>query len=257
MSNNKTTRVAIVSDIHFDLHDEPTWRAFRKWHADVRPEKTVVLGDFIDLGMMSRWKQGKHDPMAAIPQIRAFVKEANVLAEECGELIILEGNHDERWDRYIHGEKPYVLEDALGLTLEDQCYAQGLTKNVSWIREDVLTKGIKCGPFILRHGHNQAGRFGGGKHLAASRVEKSLGQSEIFGHHHRGQLYCQTAHGKTAIAVSNPCMTGDHDYYKDPNWQRGFTVLEVFGKDQEKANPYIVLIQDGEFAYNGKVYSGN
>lgn len=253
----KSLRVAIVSDIHFDLHDEPTWRAFRKWHTDVRPDKTVILGDFIDLGMMSRWKQGAHDPLFVIPQIRCFVKEANALAKETGELIVLEGNHDERWDRYIGGEKPFVLQDALGLTLQDQCYAQGLTKELSWIKEDITVKGIECGPFILRHGHNQSGRFGGGRHLAATRIQKSLGQSEVFGHHHRAQLFCQTAHGKTAVGIANPCMTGDHDYYKDPDWQRGFTVLEVFGDDQQYATPFVVLIQEGRFSWNGVVYDGN
>lgn len=253
----KSLTVAIVSDIHFDLHDVPTWRAFRKWHTDNKPDKTVILGDFIDLGMMSRWTQGKHDPLFAIPQIKAFVKEANALAQETGELIILEGNHDERWDRYIGGEKSFVLQDALGLSLQDQCHAQGLTDEVSWIRESIDVDGIDCGPFKLRHGHNQSGRFGGGRHLAATRIAKSLGQSEVFGHHHRAQLFCQTAHGKTAVGVSNPCMTGDHDYYKDPDWQRGFTILEVFGEDKQFATPFVVLIQDGRFAYNGTVYDGN
>ena len=49
----KSDVVAIISDIHFDLHHEPTWKAFRKWHADTKPAKTIVLGDFVDLGMMS------------------------------------------------------------------------------------------------------------------------------------------------------------------------------------------------------------
>ncbi len=255
----KSQLVAIVSDIHFDLHDVPTWRAFRKWHKDVKPDKTVFLGDFIDLGMMSRYAQGKDDPLFAIPQIKAFVKEANELAKESKELIVLEGNHDERWSRYVSGATPFVLQGALGLTLKDQCLHQGLTPNVTWIKEDIEVKGIQCGSFILRHGHNQSGRFGGGRHLAANRIQKSLGQSEIFGHHHRAQLYCQTAHGKTAIAVANPSMTKDHDYSKDPDWQRGFTILEVFEDKNGEfvSNPYLVIMQEGKFAYNRKVYDGN
>lgn len=253
----KSLRVAIVSDIHFDLHHVPTWNAFRKWHSDVNPDKTVILGDFVDLGMMSRYTQGKDDPLYAIPQIKAFVQEANDLIKECGELIILEGNHDERWSKFLGGAAPYALKDALGLTLEDQCYAQGLSNNVSWLREDTEVRGVKCGPFVLRHGHNQSGRFGGGKHLAANRIAKSLGQSEVFGHHHRAQLYCQTAHGKTAIGIANPCMTGDHEYSKDPDWQRGFTILEIFGDDMELASPYLVVMDNGRFAWNGTVYDGN
>ncbi len=257
--NVKSQLVAIVNDVHFDLHDTPTWRAFRKWHKDVRPDKTVFLGDFLDLGMMSRYTQGKDDPLYAIPQIKCFVKEANALIKETGELIVLEGNHDERWSRYLHGATPHVLKGALGLTLKDQCISQGLDSNVTWVREDLEVKGVPCGPFLLRHGHNQSGRFGGGKHLAANRIAKSMGQSEIFGHHHRAQLFCQTAHGRTAISVASPCITGDHDYCKDPDWQRGFTILEVFEDSNGNfvGNPYIVIAQEGRFSYNRKVYDGN
>ena len=150
----KSEVIAIVNDIHFDLHDVPTWRAFRKWHADVRPSKTVMLGDFLDLGMISRYSAGKDDPLFVVPQIKCFVAEANALAQECKELIIVEGNHDQRWSKYIMGSTPAALRGTLGLTLKEQCYAQGLTKKASWIVEDTKVRGVKCGPFLLRHGHN-------------------------------------------------------------------------------------------------------
>ena len=122
---------------------------------------------------------------------------------------------------------------------------QGLDKRCKWLKEDTKFRGVHCGPFLLRHGHNQARGFGGGgKHLAANRIMKSLGDSEIFGHHHRAQLFCQTARGKTAIAISNPCMTGDHDYDTDPNWQRGFTILELYGPNNKYATPHLIISQD-------------
>lgn len=253
----KSDVVAIISDIHFDLHHEPTWKAFRKWHADVRPAKTIVLGDFVDLGMMSKYVQEANAPLHAIPQIKVFVREINELAQEANEVIVVEGNHDERWARVIFGAAPIALKGALGLTLQDQCRFQGLRPGVKWFTEDTITKGVRCGPFILRHGHNQAGRFGGARHLAANRLTKSMGVSEVFGHHHRAQVYCQTSLGRTAVAVSNPCMTGDHEYSKDPDWQRGFTILELYGPDKCYASPFVVIMNDGHFAYNGKVYDGN
>lgn len=254
--STKSEIVAIVSDIHFDLHDGPTWNAFCKWHKEVRPQKTVILGDFVDLGMMSRYTQGKDAPLHAIPQIKVFVAEANKLAA-VSEVIVVEGNHDERWSKFILGVAAYTFKDALGLTLEDQCRAQGLSDKVKWLREDTVVKGLQCGPFLLRHGHNQQGKFGAGKHLAATRLQKTLGQSEVFGHFHRGQMFAQTAQGRTAIAIANPCMTGDHDYAKDPDWQRGFTLLELYGPDNCYATPHLILVQDGHFAWNGKVYDGN
>lgn len=257
MRTQNSKVVAVVSDIHFDLHHGPTWRAFRLWHQRTKPHRTVVLGDFLDLGMMSKYTQGMDDPTAAIPQIKAFVAEANALAKECRELVVVEGNHDERWTKLVLGAVPSIFRGALGLTLEEQCRAQGLSKRVKWLREDTVNKGLQCGPFVLRHGHNQSGRFGGGKHLAANRIMRSLGQSEVFGHHHRLQMFCQTSRGRTAVAVSNPCMTGDHEYLKDPDWQRGFTVLELYGPDNAYGTAHPILVQDGVFAFGGVVYDGN
>tara|TARA_R100001244_G_scaffold53662_2_gene46584 strand:- start:4804 stop:5661 length:858 start_codon:yes stop_codon:yes gene_type:complete len=255
--NSKSELVVIVSDIHFDLHHEPTWRAFCKWQADVKPSKTIVLGDFVDLGMMSAYMQGAHEPVHAIPQIKCFVKEANKLLKHTGELLVLEGNHDERWAKKVLGAVPHVFRGALGLSLEDQCRLQGLSKEVTWHREDLLVRGIQCGPFLLRHGHKQSGRFGGGKHVAANKLAKSLGQSEIFGHHHRAQYFCHTVNGKTSTAIANPCMTGDHDYSLDPNWQRGFTVLELYGPNNCFATPYLIVMDEGHFSWRGTVYDGN
>ncbi len=255
----KSEVVAIVSDIHFDLHDRPTWNAFKMWCKDVRPNKIVVLGDFVDLGMLSRFTQGKNDPLFVIDQIKCFVAEMDEIVKYTKSLTIVEGNHDERWAKHVlGGERAYAMRDMIGLSLKEQCYAQGLTPKAQWLVEDTEVKGVQCGPYLLRHGHNQArGWGGGGKHLAAAHIMKSLGESEVFGHHHRAQLFCQTARGKTAIAVSNPCMTGDHDYNPDPNWQRGFTVLELYGPDNKYATPHLIISHEGHFSYGGKIYDGN
>ncbi len=254
--SKKSEKVCIISDLHFDLHDVPTWKAFRKWHHETKPDKTVVLGDFVDLGMLSRFVQSANDPLFAIEQIKVFIKEINPMSED-SDITLVEGNHDDRWARVVRAGSPHVLKDALGLTLKEQFYAQGLSKDIKWVTEDTVVRGVQCGPYLLRHGHNQSGRFGGGKHLAANRLDKGLGDNEVFGHHHKAQMHCKTAGGRTAVAIANPCMTIDHDYSLDPNWQRGFTVLELFGPNNKFATPYLILIQDGRFAYNGKVYDGN
>lgn len=257
--STKSEIVAIISDIHFDLHDPATWAAFKKWYAEVKPDKVVVLGDFIDLGMMSRYTQGRDAPVNAIPQIQMFVKEMNALRDVHPgvKLIICEGNHDERWSKFLSMNAPHALKDALGLTLEDQCYLQGLRKGIVWTREDSVNKGLQCGPFVLRHGHNQGGKYGGGRHLAATRLQKTMGVSEVFGHYHRAQMMCQTSRGRTATAIANPCMTGDHEYANDPDWQRGFTILELYGPDNKYCSPFVVVMNDGHFAWNGKVYDGH
>lgn len=257
MTRSRASKIhAICSDIHFDLHDPAAWAAFRAWHSDIHPHRTVILGDFLDFGMLSRYVQHPEDPVFAIPQIRMFVREANALALEAGQVWVLEGNHDERWDKIL-GVNPQFLRGAKGLSLEDQCRAQGLSPHVIWRREDLKYRGVPVGPFNLRHGHKQSGRFGGPKHVAANRLQKTMGQSEVVGHHHRAQLMCQSAYGRTAISIANPALTGPHHYAPDADWQSGFTVLETFGEKDQHCTPHLVVFSEGAFAWNGKVYDGN
>lgn len=253
--SDRSEIVCTVSDIHFDLHDVPTWRAFRKWHARNKPNRTIVLGDFLDLGMMSKYVPGPHDTRDPIAQIKCFVTEANALAAEAGSVEVMEGNHDERWGKYVLGIAPDVLKDAKGLSLREQCLAQGMDARIVWHKEGLDNPGLRVGHMVWTHGHRQAGRFGGAKHLCANRLMKSMGVSEGFGHHHRAQMYWQSAHGRTAVGVSNPCMTRPHDYAgAHPDWQLGFTKVEVVNGH---AFPYVIVMEKGVFAEGGLVYDGN
>lgn len=246
--------VAVVSDIHFKSHCLKSWGAFRQWHADVQPDETIILGDFVDFETLGRYLKSPDCQIHAIEEIRAFVHEANILALECGTLTIVEGNHDGRWEKAIFGELAPAFRDALGLTLRDQALAHGLTRHAKWVRESNQTPCVKVGQFDLSHGHNAAGRFGGGKHLAANAITKTMGRSTVRGHHHRAQMFCQTHGDATAIAIANPCLTVDHSYAISPDWQRGFTILELDAPDYTRATPHVIVMENGRFSYGGKTY---
>jgi predicted phosphodiesterase len=247
----------VVSDIHFNLHDEPTWRAFVKWAVDWHPRTIVFDGDVLDFGMLSPWPQEADAPDDAVEQIDCFVREANALAARNIRLVVVRGNHDERWEKIVLGASRRALRKALGLTLAEQCRARGLDARVQWVSEDKATRGYYLGEFLVRHGHRQSGRFGGGKHLAANRLAKNMGHSEIAGHNHRAQLFAKTAGGRTAVAIANPCMTAAHDYAPDADWQRGFTIVERHAPDYRRATAYPIVMHDGVFAWGGRTYDGN
>lgn len=252
--------VFVASDIHFNLHDPPTWRALTKCAARVRPDEIVLAGDVLDFGMLhDKFKPGVRDPVNAIEQIACAVAEVNPLVDmtRSGVVKILAGNHEDRWGKYILGPTPYVLEGAKNLSLHDQLLAQGLDPRVQWVVEGRKAMGIKVGPFMIRHGHMQSGRFGGGEHLAANRLKKNNGQSELFGHHHRAQFMAYSAFGKTTTCIANPCMTGYHDYAGDANWQRGFTIIELHAPDFVNATAYPVIAHDGVFSWGGYTYDGH
>ena len=249
MTSARSTLCAVVSDIHFPHHHRAAWEAFVAWCADHRPRRVVINGDVLDFESLSRFEKSPEN-VSAIDEIKVMVRECNRLVQHVGKLDIQEGNHDERWGGII-AQHAIHLGDAIGLSLQEQCRFQGLDAGIGWIREDVKTLGTQIGPFRIRHGHKQSKGFGP-MHIAATRLRKSMGEWEIVGHHHRAQLYAQTAFGKQAVAIANPSMTAPHNYAPGADWQTGFTVVECFGPD---ATAYpIVMTLDGRFAWGGKVY---
>lgn len=249
--------VAIVSDIHFPYHDKFAWKAFKKWVARVKPYRIIILGDALDMEAVSRFaKKPKSDPYV-ISEIKMFANEVNWLYQYCQNIDIVGGNHEARLENKINDALGYAANGLVGLTVEEQLYAQGMNKKVKYYNESVNFRGLKVGGCLLRHGDRQSGgKFGNGKHVAANRLEKSMGQNEVIGHTHRLQFFTKTAGGRTAWAISNGCMSQDHSYNLDPDWQRSFVILEVFGSNDSQCTPYPVLIQDGKFSWGGVLYNG-
>ena len=259
---NDTHLVCIFSDVHFDNEHKGAWAAFRSWHQEHRPALSIANGDIVDLGMLSRYEQSAHDPVFAIDQVKIAVAQLNSLNKECGKMIYVPGNHGERWEKAIFGSKAQALKGAAGMTLREQMYAQGLAPSIKWVTETATCPGVYVGrkAVLVRHGHKQAGGWGI-KNVAAAHLSKFPTVSTVVGHHHRAQMMGRTSLGRTVVAIANPHLSGDHDYNTSPDWQRGFTILEFYGRkrlrDCVDFTPQVVIMDErGRFAYNGKVYGG-
>jgi predicted phosphodiesterase len=246
--------VAIVSDVHFPHHHTTAWAAFREWHSVVKPYWTIALGDWIDFAALSRYDKSGDEALPSV-EIALAVRELNALAKEATRVTFAVGNHEARFRRMLSAIPANVLEGLKGLTLRDQMHAHGLNDRVQWYAEGVGVKPLTVGQFVLRHGDQQAGRFGGGVNPASNRLSKSLGPAEIFGHHHAAQHVARAAHGRTVDIVANPCLSGMHSYAgSDMVWPLGFTILEVFPGWQRATAHLVVMDERGAFAWNGRVY---
>lgn len=259
--SSKPKTIVFLSDIHWPYHNKKAWSATKKYVSDQRPDIIVVGGDFVDLPMYSKYPQEADTEVTGIPHIRQFAKELLWLAAHCKDLYIIEGNHEERWNKIL-SDKARELHGALGLTLREQFVAHGLpvsTKSkptkIHWRRESAHARDLNLCGVTFRHGHNQSL---GSADLAHRALSRHRAGSVIFGHHHRAQLFAHTSQGITHYAIANPCLTNDHNYNKDPNWQTGFTVFSAFKgrKGQYLTTPNVVLIQEGKFSINNKLYVG-
>jgi len=244
-----THLVCIFSDVHFDNQHEGAWGAFREWHAKHKPNLTIAVGDLVDIGMLSNYAQSPDDPVFAIAQIQLAAGQLNELNKECERMMVTPGNHEERWEKAIFGSHGPSLRGAKGLTLREQYYAQGLDKTITWHTETPQQPGIFVGKraVLVRHGHKQAGSWGV-KNVSASLLNKFPTFSTVGGNHHRAQMQCHTILGRTVYAIANPHLSGHHGYNTCPDWQRGFTVLEFYGRSRLRDcvdfTPYVVIMND-------------
>ena len=254
--------MCLAADPHFDVHHTALWASFADWHAEYKPALTVVMGDIVDLGMVSRFVQDGGAPVNAVCQIRAAVQAINGLVPQAGRVILMMGNHEDRWDKVIQGDNSVALSGAMGLSMEDQFYAQGLHPSVRWYREGKDFPGLVVGKkaIILQHGHKGFAKGAGSRHLAAGQLAEISTMSSARGHFHRAQLACRTELGRTVFGLALPHMSSTHEYAGgNPNWQRGFAELLFFGRtrlrDCESFTPNMIIADEqGRFAYGGRVF---
>lgn len=228
----KSHLVVVASDIHMkNVH--AGWETFKQFVKEKRPTLAVLAGDLVDLESLSRYEKTEDTDPYVIEQVQMCAEECNWLEKYCGRVILMPGNHEERWEKAIYGDNRMYLRGAKGLTLKDQMYAQGLSPTIKWIAQDKNVPGVWVGKraLLVRHGHKGASRFGM-KHLAAAMLQKAPSTNQIAGHNHRAQLMCHTEMGRVTVAISNPHLSGTHAYNPDydANWQRGFTCYEFYGR---------------------------
>lgn len=244
----------LVSDVHFPHHDEAAWEALLQLLADLRPYWVILNGDLVDLAGFSRYDKDGSEP-TAVEEFDVAVRELNRVAALAERVTFIVGNHEDRWRRVLSGVPPHILEGLSGLTLRDQLHSRGLSGRIEWFEESPATPSVRVGQFHIRHGHKQAGRFGGGVNIASTRLNKSLGVSEIVGHHHAGQHVARAGHGRVAQVIANPCMSQMQSYAgSDTVWICGFTILELFPSAKWAQPHLIVMSPRRRFAWAGKMY---
>ena len=209
-------------------------------------------GDFLDFPQLSRYAKSVGQAQGVLEDIKCFVYEMNALAKECGLLVIVEGNHDDRWRQKFIEPLALHMPGLKGFSLHEQCVAQGLTPKHQWIVESHETPGFFFGETLIHHGHRRGSKFGS-TNLARSALTRTLGRSQVHGHSHRIELVALGTHRGTCVAVANGHMSEDHDYSLENQWTRGFTILEqnpVTGF----VHPTPIIVENGTFVRNRKLY---
>lgn len=246
--------VAVISDVHHPHVHLKTWRAFRAWHRDVRPSRTIVAGDFFDLPMISSHAPEPDQGVEMLPPLRTGSKMLNELEAECGELCFTPGNHEGRWAKQLMHLAHQLRGMEECVSLEALCRAHGLSPTINWVNEDPKKEKapFQVGQFGIRHGHKQGA---GGRTPTAALLHKDAGvanHSLVMGHFHRPQIY--TCGDRTFVVNAHMeapvAFTGGVD-----GWTRGWTVL-LLDTETDKAQVVPMWSNTARFIWEGRVYDG-
>jgi predicted phosphodiesterase len=226
-----------------------------------RVDWVINLGDFLDLPSQGRFDQEAGfagTTQQAIDRGHLFLQQQRAAAGPEAEIVLIEGNHDRRMEKYILSNSaaawglkranmdelpvmslPYLLRlDEIGVT-----YIDAYPAGAFWLTP------------TIRAIHGNKARSNGSTAAAYTNADPHI--STIFGHAHRLEIQSRTVFNRDAairsVAVSPGCLCrvdgavpsvngSTHvdgtpaKYYE--NWQQGVAVVVV-----ENDVPYVELIE--------------
>lgn len=210
-------RILIVPDCHHPYVDAGAWRLMLKCARLFKPDRIVVLGDFVDFYAVSDHDK---DPRRAT-QIDAEVKAANEALDDLDALgaahrHFCEGNHETRLHRYLTRHAPALL-DTVDVPSLLRLHERGWT----FTR---YGQHHRVGDLWFTHAVNgAAGRQA--HHRAGATFQRSV----AIGHTHRiattafgnvlGDRYMASMFGWLGSAVE---QSYSHDAAKASEWALGF-----------------------------------
>jgi len=237
-------KIVILPDVHLTDKVPKEYTLTKKFIKDYKPDEIILLGDFMEVASLSSYDLCK----ARLIEGKRFEKELeiarleiNALCNLSKKITYLEGNHEDRIERYLddHPELEGMLEIPKRL--------QFTQNGVHWHKMNTL---IKRGKLYFTHGVYY------GKYFAKKTLD-DYGCSIVVGHTHRHQI--MTSYPKMQkypmICYGLGCL-GDTDPSYKKNCPTGhinqFAIAEIGSKGY--FNLYPITIINNTFIYNGKEY---
>lgn len=220
--------------------------------ADHRWDEVVYLGDFMDFDLISSHNKDNLRSVAG-KQIRTEynyggqVLDRHRRAAPGAKFTLIEGNHDERIERYIDANPQLegMLEMETGLQLRK--------RHIKWVRFWSKGEIHHIGKARFIHGLYTT-QYHARKHAEA------YGENIFYGHTHDIQCYSKELQGadKTIVGQSLGCLCRYDQKYmkgKPSKWQQGFGVFHFF--PDGFFTYFVVRIFKHRFlSPEGKVYQG-
>lgn len=214
-------RILVLSDIHMPFHDEIALEAALKRGEAADPTIVLLNGDIIDGYEQSRFEKD--------PRKRTAASELQMLKDlfihlrarfPTARIIFKEGNHDERWEKYLMRCAPILF----GMP-EFNLYAMAdmAAHGVEHVGEK---RKIIAGKLTILHGHELHG--GGGVNPARALYLKTGGHA-LIGHFHRTSEHFEKQLDNAVVgAWSVGCLCDmSPEYSRINKWNHGAAIVET------------------------------
>lgn len=221
-------RTLIISDLHFPYQHNKSIELALDFGKQKKVDCILINGDLLDFATISRHEKDfrARSVVEEFESVRAFLNALRKNFQKV-KIVFKEGNHDERWEKWLYLKAPEIFDD-IEFRLENRL---GLGKlNIDIVKDK---RPVKIGKLTVLHGHELAGGSGGVNPARATFL-KTL-DSVIVGHYHKTSSHTETTMNGDVISVeSQGCLCGMNPLYMPINkWNLGFSYVELDVKTGE------------------------
>ena len=235
--------IVILPDVHLGDNQKHTdYEVVKRFISKNKSDEIILLGDFVDISSLSAWDLSKRRKMEGRryeKECEEANRELDFLQKYTKKITYIEGNHEERVERYIdvYPELEGIIEVPKKLKLKE--------RGIKYIPLNEL---YKVGNMYFTHGI-YLNQYHAMKHLTR------LGCNICYGHSHQSQTAMMNAKMlKPHMAYALGCLcehSPDYMKGKPASWLSQFAIMETFGKN---FNLYPVNIIENQFMFNNKLY---
>jgi predicted phosphodiesterase len=229
-------RGLLLYDVHIPYHDEAACRVALDYGRMFNPDCIILAGDLLDFHSISSWDRDPRQRDTAV-ELSTAERFIEVLRDTFpkARLVLLEGNHEQRWWRFAWRNIPEfagIPEFSLAEMLHAADYGLEVICGM---------KPIKAGPHLhILHGHE----FGG---FMTNPVNPARGLflrakvNSICGHFHQTSSHTEPGLGHPVSTFSSGALCNLHPNYRPINkWNHGFITVELHRAQWSVSNHKII-----------------
>jgi predicted phosphodiesterase len=242
------SRGILFTDVHLAHHEEEhgSYTLLKQFAKEFKPDWVVNLGDWHDFGYLSSFAKNDEllkEGMRVQKDVELGNADLDVWQSMTDEYIMLQGNHDERLDRFVEASPAFEW------LLSAEKFFSFTDRGIKYL--PVREQPYKRGKLNMVHG------WFANRYHARSHLDRMSGNI-VYGHVHEFQTQSRTlvAIGDEIAAWSLGCLCDKAPAYakgRPTEWQNGFAV--VYMDEYGNFNLYPVRMIGNSFIFEGKRYS--